>query len=37
MKRHIPGRPSIYLWATTVALLAAHVHYHFGGRGFHQW
>jgi hypothetical protein len=30
-------RPTLFLWATSVALFLAQVSHHRGGRGFHEW
>jgi hypothetical protein len=30
-------RPTLFLWATAVALFLAHASHHGGGRGFHEW
>jgi hypothetical protein len=35
--RLLTKRPTLFLWATAVALFLAHASHHGGGRGFHEW
>jgi len=35
--RLLAKRPTVLMWVTGLALLAARVSHHHGGRGFHNW